>query len=56
MIDLVESKPTREEISELAVNLIVRKLVNSNIDAKKVYVRVKPHWSTDWCDKVIEVQ
>jgi len=56
MIDLVESKQTREEISELAVNLIVKKLVDSNIDSQKVYVRVKPHWITDWCDQVIEVQ
>lgn len=54
--NLVESMTTREEISIFCVNNIVKKLIDSNIDASKVYVRVKPHWPTDWCDQVIEVQ
>lgn len=54
--ELFDSVDTREELLQLILNLIIKKLIASNIDAKKVYFRVKPYWDTEWCDEVIEVE
>lgn len=54
--NLFDSTETREELLEVILNLIIKKLIASNIDAKKVYFRVKPYWNTEWCDEVIEVE
>jgi hypothetical protein len=54
--EVFDSTKTREELLEVILNLIIKKLIASNIDAKKVYFRVKPYWNTEWCDEVIEVQ
>lgn len=50
-----ESASTKEQLLELILNLIIKKLIASNIDASKVYFIIKPNWATDWLDKVIEV-
>lgn len=55
MKSLVESKTTREELTEIAIELIVKPLIASNIDAKKVYIVIHSHWAKDWLDKVIEI-
>ena len=55
MKSLVESKTTREEVTQLVIDLILKKLIASNINAKTVYVVIHPHWNTDWCNEVIEV-
>lgn len=52
---LVESKTTRKEIADLVVDLIIKKLISSNINANKVYIVVHPHWETDWLDEIVEV-
>jgi hypothetical protein len=54
--NLFDSTETKEELLEVILNLIIKKLIASNIDAKKVYFRVKPYWNTEWCDEVIEVK
>ena len=51
---LVESK-TREEISQIIVDLILKKLVASNINAKTVYVVINSRWNTDWLDGIVGV-
>jgi hypothetical protein len=56
MRQLVESDVSRERISQLVIDLIIKPLIASNIDAKKVYFRVKPHWDISWCDSIIEVE
>ena len=55
MQSLVEENLDRTRIAKLAVDLIVKPLIESNIDAKTVYFRVKPHWDLSWCDRIIEV-
>jgi hypothetical protein len=56
MQQLVETDTSRERVSQLVIDLIIKPLIALNIDAKKVYFRIKPHWITDWCDQVIEVE
>jgi hypothetical protein len=51
---LVESK-TREEISQIIVDLILKKLVASNINAKTVYVVINSRWNTEWFDGIVGV-
>ena len=46
---------TKEEITTFVINNIVKRLIDSNISAKTVYVVIHPHWSTDWADSIIEV-
>ena len=54
--DIIDSLETKEEVLEFLLNLIIKPLIDSNINANKVYFRIKPNWNTDWCDKVIEVK
>lgn len=56
MRQLVETDVSRERISQLVIDLIIKPLIASNINAKKVYFRIKPHWDTSWCDSIIEVE
>jgi hypothetical protein len=53
---IVESKTTKEELTEVAIELIVKPLIACNIDSKNVYFVIHSHWNTEWCDKVIEVE
>ena len=46
---------TREEDSELISNLILKKLVSCNINAKTVYVVINSRWNTDWLDGIVGV-
>ena len=46
---------TREEDSELISNLILKKLVACNINAKTVYVVINSRWNTDWLDGIVGV-
>ena len=52
---LVESKTTREEVTQIVVDLIIKPLIDSNIQANTVYIVVHSHWNTDWADEVIKV-
>jgi hypothetical protein len=52
---LVESKSTREEVTQLVIDLILKKLISCNINAKKVYIVINPHWNTDWLDGIVGV-
>lgn len=52
---IVESEKSREELSEIIIELLLKKFIDSNINAKKVYFVIYPQWRTDWLDKVIEV-
>ena len=54
--NLFDNAETKEETLELILSLIIKPLIESNINTKKVYFRVKPYWNTEWCDQVIEVQ
>jgi hypothetical protein len=54
--NLFDDAETKEELLHLIINLIIKPLIECNINAKKVYFRVKPYWNTEWCDQVIEVQ
>lgn len=47
---------TKEELVDFIVSFIIKPLIDSNINAKKVYFIVKPYWVTDWCDKIIEIE
>jgi hypothetical protein len=51
---LVESKD-REENIQLVINLILKKLVASNINAKTVYIVINSRWNTDWLDGIVGV-
>ena len=51
---LVESKD-REEKIQLVIDLILKKLVALNINAKTVYVVLNSHWNTDWLDGIVGV-
>jgi hypothetical protein len=51
---LVDSKDN-EEISQIIIDLILKKLVACNINAKTVYVVVNSRWNTDWFDGVVGV-
>ena len=53
MVDAIE---TKEELLQFLLTVIIKPLIASNINAKKVYFRIKSNWNTDWCDKVIEVE
>ena len=53
---IVEAIETKEEVLEFLLNYIIKPLIDSNINAEKVYFRIKPTWNTDWCDIVIEVK
>jgi hypothetical protein len=53
---LVESKTTREEVAQLVIDLILKKLIASNINVKTVYVVINQNWNTDWLDNTIEVE
>jgi hypothetical protein len=46
---------TREEDSELISNLILKKLVSCNINAKTVYIVINSRWNTDWLDGIVGV-
>lgn len=46
---------TREEDSELITNLILKKLVSCNINAKTVYIVINSRWNTDWLDGIVGV-
>jgi hypothetical protein len=54
--ELVEAIETKEEVLEFLLSYIIKPLIDSNINAKKVYFRIKPNWNTEWCDTVIEVK
>jgi len=54
--DIIDSLETKKEVLEFLLNFIIKPLIDSNINANKVYFRIKPNWNTDWCDKVIEVE
>jgi hypothetical protein len=54
--EIVEAIETKEEVLEFLLSYIIKPLIDSNINAKKVYFRIKPNWNTEWCDKVIEVK
>jgi hypothetical protein len=54
--NLFDVAETKEKTLELILSLIIKPLIESNINTKKVYFRVKPYWNTEWCDEVIEVQ
>jgi hypothetical protein len=54
--ELVEAIETKEEVLEFLLSYIIKPLIDSNINAKKVYFRIKPNWNTEWCDNVIEVK
>lgn len=56
MLSLVEADTSREKVTQLVIDLIVKPLIASKLDAKKIYFRVKPHWDTSWCTSVIEVE
>jgi hypothetical protein len=56
MRELVEEDTSREKVTQLVIDLIVKPLIASKLNAKKIYFRVKPHWDTSWCTKVIEVE
>jgi len=45
----------KEEIAQLVIDLILKKLVASNINAKTVYIVINSHWNTDWLDEIVEV-
>ena len=46
---------TREEDSQLITNLILKKLVACNINAKTVYIVINSRWDTDWLDGIVGV-
>jgi hypothetical protein len=46
---------TREEDSQLITNLILKKLVSCNINAKTVYIVINSRWNTDWLDGIVGV-
>jgi hypothetical protein len=46
---------TREEDSKLISNLILKKLVSCNINAKTVYIVINSRWNTDWLDGIVGV-
>ena len=54
--NIVDNITTKEDLLDFIITVIIEPLINSNIDAKKVYFIVKPYWVTDWCDKIIEVE
>jgi hypothetical protein len=56
MKSLVAKATTRQDVVELVIELIIKKLIASNINAKKVYIVVHPHWRSDWLDKIIEAE
>jgi hypothetical protein len=45
----------KQEISQIIIDLILKKLVASNINAKTVYIVISSHWNTDWLDEIVEV-
>jgi predicted RNA-binding protein YlqC (UPF0109 family) len=51
---LVDSKD-KLEISQIIIDLILKKLVACNINAKTVYVVVNSRWNTDWFDGIVGV-
>jgi hypothetical protein len=53
---IAEALETKEEVLEFLLSYIIKPLIDSNINAEKVYFRIKPTWNTDWCDTVIEVK
>lgn len=53
--NLVESKTTREEVTQLVIDLIVKKLINLNILSNNVYVVMHPHWDKSWVNEIVEV-
>ena len=54
--EIVDNLETKEEVLEFLLSYIIKPLIDSNINAKKVYFRIKPNWNTEWCDTVIEVK
>jgi hypothetical protein len=54
--DIVDAIETKEEVLEFLLTYIIKPLIDSNINANKVYFRIKPNWNTDWCDTIIEVK
>ena len=51
---LVESKDRKENI-QLVIDLILKKLVASNINSKTVYIVINSRWNTDWLDGIVGV-
>jgi hypothetical protein len=51
---LVNSKDRKEKI-QLIVDLILKKLVASNINTKTVYIVINSRWNTDWLDGIVGV-
>jgi hypothetical protein len=45
----------KEEISQIIIDLLLKKLVASNINAKTVYIVISPRWNTDWLDGIVGV-
>jgi hypothetical protein len=54
--EIIDALETKEEVLEFLLSYIIKPLIDSNINAKKVYFRIKPNWNTDWCDTIIEVK
>ena len=52
----VENIQTKEQLIDFLVSVIIKPLIASNINAKNVYFRITPSFTTDWCDQVIEVK
>jgi hypothetical protein len=45
----------KQEISQIIIDLILKKLVASNINAKTVYIVISSRWNTDWLDGIVGV-
>ena len=54
--EIADAIETKEEVLEFLLSYIIKPLIDSNINAEKVYFRIKPTWNTEWCDTVIEVK
>jgi hypothetical protein len=45
----------KEEISQIIIDLLLKKLVACNINTKTVYIVINSHWNTDWLDGIVGV-
>jgi hypothetical protein len=45
----------KQEISQLIIDLILKKLLACNINAKTVYIVISSGWNTDWLDEIVGV-